>query len=114
MSPCSRCGVDKGQRKHKWCTVCFNRHRYNRWKRKKIELATILGGKCSHCGWAPSAPYEFAALDFHHRDPSTKNHDIKGNLTLSKSAHAEIQKCDLLCSRCHRLHHAQIAMETWV
>ena len=43
-------------------------------------------------------------LDFHHRDPSNKefyisNHVSKGIKTLLREA----EKCDVLCSNCHRI-----------
>ncbi|MFC5528487.1 hypothetical protein [Cohnella yongneupensis] len=49
-----------------------------------------------------------AALDFHHRDPTTKSFDIAQCLRLGKgreSILAEIEKCCVLCSNCHRKLH---------
>jgi len=50
---------------------------------------------------------EYAALDFHHIDPATKTMAIAGNWLLTKNAEIEAEKCELLCARCHRIHHAQ-------
>ena len=51
-------------------------------------------------------------LDFHHRDPSKKEATIAG-IARSKAWKmerivAEIDKCAVLCSNCHRKYHATI------
>jgi len=47
-------------------------------------------------------------LDFHHRNPDKKNKNIsrlvKDGASL-KTLQKEINKCDVLCIRCHRLKH---------
>lgn len=70
-------------------------------KQRAIEY---LGGKCENCGY-DRCP---AALDFHHRDQSQKTANV-GQLMLGswESLVAELDKCDLLCSNCHREHHAR-------
>lgn len=60
---------------------------------------------CQICGYAKC----FAALDFHHRDPSIKKFGI-GEWVRSqayteknkKIFMEEIVKCDVLCANCHR------------
>lgn len=49
---------------------------------------------------------DFRCLDFHHRDPATKEFNIgscawgnRGRPALEK----EIAKCDVLCANCHRI-----------
>lgn len=68
-------------------------------KKKAVEY---LGGKCCDCGGI----FHPSVYDFHHRDPSEKeDHPEK---TLHRSWDKilfEIDKCDLLCSNCHRLRH---------
>lgn len=47
-------------------------------------------------------------IDFHHRDPSTKIDEISKmwrNLRSNEVILAEIAKCDVLCSNCHRKLH---------
>lgn len=58
------------------------------------------GGKCEKCGYNKCA----AALDFHHRDPTQKELNIGGKAQTWAWARikAELDKCDLLCSNCHR------------
>ena len=70
--------------------------------RRKLQLVQERGGRCEDCGYSRCV----AALEFHHRDASTKEFGI-GNF--DGSLHrliAETQKCDLLCANCHRLRHA--------
>ena len=67
-----------------------------RWK----DFVSSLKVCCSECG--EDHP---ATLDFHHTDPNTKEHhpaDLRG----SKARFlAEIEKCVVLCSNCHRKLH---------
>lgn len=58
--------------------------------------------KCSKCGFSHPA-----ALDFHHKD-STKKEFTLGSTGLSVSTEKflkEIEKCEILCANCHRIHH---------
>lgn len=68
-----------------------------------------LGGKCIRCGhqgWA-------ATFEFHHRDPSKKEFQISsGNTNSWNSIKKEVEKCDLLCSNCHReVHYSSQELE---
>jgi hypothetical protein len=57
---------------------------------------------CARC----KKRYPLICMDFHHRDPSRKLFSIntKGAATRGlTSIAAEIAKCDVLCSNCHRL-----------
>ena len=70
--------------------------------RRKQQLVDDAGGRCMDCGYA-GAP---AVLEFHHRDPSTKEFalgEFSGSLA---RLIAEASRCDLLCANCHRLRHA--------
>jgi hypothetical protein len=49
-----------------------------------------------------------ATLDFHHRDPSTKEANVSSTHRLGwseKRILKEIAKCDVLCANCHRKLH---------
>ena len=53
-----------------------------------------------------------ACLDFHHRDPATKFFPVSNAPTRKVSIarlQKEIDKCDILCSNCHRKLHAGVA-----
>ena len=76
----------------------LKQHRRN----KKILASLYLGGECKKCGYNKS----YSALDFHHRIPSEKEMTISKCISLSwDKIKAEIKKCDLLCSNCHREEH---------
>lgn len=76
-------------------------------RKRKIELIYLKGGQCCDCG----VKYDGAnasIFDFHHRDPSTKERSL-GVAVLQNIAKEkileELEKCDLMCSNCHRLFH---------
>jgi hypothetical protein len=62
-----------------------------------------LKNPCKLCGFSHPA-----ALDFHHRDPSTKvieiNDAIRSGWSIDR-VNTEIEKCDLICANCHRILH---------
>lgn len=81
-------------------------HLSNVAKNRRISLRSWVieqKTKCQVCG--ESNPL---CLDFHHRDPGNKLFSISqesGNYSRTKLK-AEMDKCDLLCSNCHRKLHA--------
>ena len=110
MNTCRECGVElidgdnwKRRKKRTYlckpCDVANTRRLRNEKKRKAVEY---LGGKCMKCG-GEFPPYVY---DFHHRDPSEKDTSI-GTLCSRTwlKVLKELQKCDLLCSNCHRIEH---------
>src|SRR6266849_731257 len=78
------------------------RSQKKRRREKKAELVHASGGGCAVCGYAGAA----AALDFHHRDASTKEFSISAFGGSWELVVAESKKCDLLCANCHRVAHA--------
>lgn len=59
---------------------------------------------CATCGFSDSR-----ALDFHHKDPASKAFNIGTGKFRTQSLDnlkAEIAKCVVLCSNCHRILHA--------
>lgn len=80
-------------------------------RRKELQswlqnLKKELDLKCSVCG-----ENRLPVLDFHHRDPNEKEGSISSlvNDGSSKSrVLKEIEKCDVLCSNCHRMLHYNI------
>ena len=87
------------------CKKCFNQYTTNRWIEKKISSIIYKGSKCLDCELSfPNEPY--VIFDFHHRDPNEKNFDWhKLRLRSDDSIKLELDKCDLLCSNCHRKRH---------
>jgi predicted DNA-binding protein YlxM (UPF0122 family) len=76
-------------------------------RRQKLKEMSVeyLGGKCMKCGYNKC----IAALDFHHRDPNEKEFSVSKYQNLSwLKIMIELDKCDLLCSNCHReLHYEE-------
>lgn len=61
---------------------------------------------CKSCGLSFKDCYWL--VDFHHRDPSTKENVLSDNTFLAKSREVietELVKCDTLCANCHRTYH---------
>jgi hypothetical protein len=70
---------------------------------KKKKAVEYLGGKCLDC----SGVFPLAVYDFHHLDPTEKEHNL-GNLLRKKNFYEvekELSKCVLLCANCHRIRH---------
>jgi len=85
------------------CKSCFNRYCVDRWIQKKKDAINYKGGKCNRCGYDD----HYAALQFHHMDPTTK--DVMWNKLRLRSWDkivVELDKCDLLCANCHSIEHA--------
>jgi len=75
-----------------------------RGRKRKLELIRMKGMQCEDCGYNRN----FAALEFHHTDPATKNFQLDlRSLSNRKwlSILAEMEKCVLLCSNCHTERH---------
>ena len=84
----------------KKCSVW--RTKYPRRLAQKIKIIDYLGGACAKCG-ATLKDIHWSAFDFHHRDPSQKKANIsqmKGMLW--EKVKTEVDKCELVCSNCHR------------
>lgn len=79
-------------------------------QRRRRALIDRAGAMCSRCGISVSEPGDYVIFDFHHVDHSTKLFGLSiGNMQRSMGAlEAEADKCVLLCSNCHRIHHATL------
>jgi len=100
---CTTCGeMDKtkfyGKKRNicKRCQITYNTEASRKKKRKAVEYKN---GKCKICGYNKC----INALEFHHRDPSTKkeNWDNMSGWRWERIV-KELDKCDLLCANCHR------------
>ena len=66
------------------------------WEDRRTLAITQLGGKCVKC----SSVHQ---LEFDHIDPATKSYTIASRPSASNVKFwAEIAKCQLLCSVCHK------------
>jgi predicted HNH restriction endonuclease len=71
----------------------------------KQKAVDYLGGSCQDCGFKTDI---LAVYDFHHRDPAEKDFTVAKfiNADFDLVVTPELNKCDLLCSNCHRIRHA--------
>jgi hypothetical protein len=96
ITHCKSCGKKS---KKNTCSKCVQKRSNIAKKELLVERA---GGKCVRCGYKEC----IAALDFHHVDPKTKDINLNTNLNIDIKL-KEIEKCILLCCRCHRELHWQ-------
>lgn len=74
-------------------------------KNMKLQAIKLLGGKCSRCGYNKCVD----ALEFHHENPNEKEFKLGSGNTMSwKDYKAEVKKCILVCSNCHKEIHSEI------
>lgn len=83
-------------------TESFLRYQRKRRRKRKNELISVRGGRCEDCGYAGC----LAVLEFHHRDPRTKEFGIGDFTGSTERLRVEAAKCDLLCANCHRIRHS--------
>lgn len=134
-SKCKKCSNEYNRKvvrekiNNKRCVICGEKLSKNRkattcircrnitvflWKKRRLEhkkmAVKYLGGKCLHCGLETEF---YSIYDFHHKDPKEKDSLIsqimnkKSNFELIKK---ELDKCELLCSNCHRIVHEKERM----
>lgn len=87
------------------CKSCHNKRTIDRGRKNKEAYIQYKGGKCQRCGYSKCSD----ALEFHHIEPTHKDptFDSIRYWGLEK-AKAELDKCLLLCSNCHREVHAEM------
>lgn len=85
------------------CRKCVVEAVRKRRKNLKVMAVEYKGGKCIVCGYSKCID----ALAFHHRDKSKKEFGIsKNGYTRSwDKVKNELDKCDLMCCRCHAEKH---------
>lgn len=106
---CSKCKKEFDKNDYKgqsWCRECNLKQTLERQRIFKVKCVEYSGGKCEKCGYNKC----YAALEFHHKDPNEKDFNIsKFKCTNFEKNFEEIKKeldkCDLLCSNCHREEH---------
>lgn len=104
---CKQCGETRPKKFYgKMKTTCYSCHGIGIEKQriaKRLEALEYKGGKCQHCGYDKYR----GALEFHHKDPSQK--DPKGLRKWNReNLFAELDKCILLCSNCHKEEHERL------
>lgn len=105
---CLRCVPFKskngnGKQYSQWSEARKARHRAvaaSKGLQRKKTLVNLAGGKCQICGYDKC----LRALTFHHRSPDDKKFELNTSEMKSKNwdlVLLELNKCDLLCVRCH-------------
>jgi len=110
ITQCDVCGEKNAQTYYtapkNICRVCYLKAKKIRADALKQKAIDYLGGKCKICEYKDC----ISAMDFHHTDPSTKEFMwIDMQQKEWDEITSELDKCDLLCCRCHReIHHVGI------
>ena len=104
---CNKCGETDPNKfyghKRAMCGKCQNAYAMELGKAKRLRAITYLGAKCIECGYDKYTP----SIDFHHRDPSTKDKDFQAMRGWKwERILNEIKKCILLCKNCHAAYHS--------
>jgi hypothetical protein len=93
------------QKYHPLCKQCNNEKRKHNSDIKQTVIAKKCGMKCKVCGYNKCKD----ALELHHIDPNTKEHNVSSltrNFSSIEKLEKELDKCIMLCSNCHREFHA--------
>jgi 5-methylcytosine-specific restriction endonuclease McrA len=111
IKKCPRCKIvlplkefyTKKNRYACWCKKCSQEEATDRQKKFKQECINYKGGECQQCGYKKCV----GAMEFHHTDPTQKDVAISRlrSYTFTERAKLELDKCELLCSNCHREKH---------
>jgi hypothetical protein len=107
-------GIKKGKKYYRRvCKICYNttnhsyKHKVKSWfegYKQKLE--------CLKCGYSKKTHESFnvKALQFHHNDDNKEfavSEGVCHGLSMKRIV-KEIQKCQVLCARCHAEHHYEI------
>lgn len=97
---CQKSMKDKHYNTNKTRYLERNRKRKKEKREWWLNLKNTLS--CKNCGIS-----HVAVLDFHHRDPTEKEFTISNFYRIyeKKKILLELEKCDVLCSNCHRILH---------
>ncbi len=115
MKRCLNCKTLLAGRQRKFCSRrCKNVHnndyyqsyqaQQKRGRERKLQLIEMKGMECERCGYNKN----YAALEFHHPTPGTKEFQLDLRSLSNRSWVAillEAKGCRLLCSNCHTEEH---------
>ena len=89
----------------------YNENEYENRRKTKELIVNYKGNKCQICGYDKC----LASLTFHHSKEEEKNYEIakisliiENIQELNDEILNELEKCELLCSNCHREKHIDI------
>jgi len=104
--------VDSSKKRRSNCKVCRNKSRVKRIRNVRAWLKQYKrNSSCSKCGYSKETHESFKcrALEFHHHNDD-KSFSIGNSVNCGisiKKIEEEIDKCIVLCSRCHMEIHSQ-------
>ncbi len=83
-----------------YCKQCTSEQTLERMRSFKAKCVEYKGGECICCGYN----LYNGAMEFHHLDPRLKDFEISKvrGMTFNEKIKRELDKCVLLCNRCHR------------
>lgn len=85
-----------------YCIECNRKKSSERTKAAKIKMVEYKGGKCKSCGYDTC----YDALEFHHVNRDTKAFGLSQIRAITdvnwQTVKDELDKCVLVCCRCHR------------
>ena len=111
MKNCINCGHKLSGRQRMFCSrKCKNTYnninyqsylaQQQRGRKRKLKLLEMKGFKCECCNYGKN----YAALEFHHKEPSKKSFQLDLRSLSNRKWDAildEVKKCILICSNCH-------------
>lgn len=74
-------------------------------KAQSYIISHLLANPCVRCGES-----NILTLEFNHVNPSTKKYSIANMISQAmslKTIKKELDKCEVLCSNCHKIHTAK-------
>lgn len=93
-----------------YCVKCQSDKMKRQRMKIRYNIIDDLGAKCTMCGYDKN----YAALVFHHLDPSIKSFQLSADRVANKNIKLvmeEVAKCILICHNCHsELHHPDCAI----
>ncbi len=135
MKKCNKCNQEKSETEFNWknkdrkilqsnCRICQKVMKDNHYKNNKNKYyEKNKDRKSSYRKWFSSIRENLfckicgenhpAVLDFHHEDPSEKDKNISAMIYRAYDKEkivAEMKKCVVLCSNCHRKLHFNMKM----
>jgi hypothetical protein len=92
-------------KRYAYCRSCDRKRVALRHSECKREAVEYKGGKCLLCGYAKY----HGALSFHHLDATKKDFSIARSFKFTAELKRELDKCILLCNRCHSEVHGGVS-----
>src|SRR5882724_4487450 len=110
MTVCCRCKNNKQEsdfsfrstrpgKLKSYCKKCSSESVSESRRKKRIKIITLMGSKCSSCGYFKCQ----RALELHHVNRNEKSSTFRSILSWTwKRILKELERCILLCANCHR------------